>query len=124
MQLDQTYTYITSTNSRTRNNHDLPNTLYPSCLQTTMASRIFQLLMHTVPQNPLLQYSTRPSRFEVPPTSLTDCSSVQLSPVEEQNYVKTNCRILTSYTLPHAQKFNARERERVNHCDSHVPRPA
>ena len=61
---------------------DIPITLCPSCLQTTVASGIVQGLLQTVLQDPLLQYSTRPSSSEAPPTSLTDFSSVHLSPVK------------------------------------------
>ena len=43
---------------------------YPSCLQTTLASKIDHPSSHTVPQASFMQISTRPSSSKVPPTSL------------------------------------------------------
>ena len=39
-----------------------PKDVYPSCLQTTRASRLSQLLPHTVPHTLSMQISTLPSR--------------------------------------------------------------
>ena len=49
----------------------IPDDENPSCLQTTWASYELHESSHTVPQIPLTQTSTRPSRREEPPTSLT-----------------------------------------------------
>ena len=48
----------------------IPEVENPSCLQTTRASDELQKSSQTVPHLPLTQTSTRPSRAEVPPTSL------------------------------------------------------
>ena len=50
----------------------LPDDENPSCLQTTWASIELHRSSHTVPHTPLTQTSTRPSRDEEPPTSLTE----------------------------------------------------
>ena len=47
---------------------------YPSCLHTTVASRKSQPSSHTVPNDPLTHTSTLPSRYEFPPTNLTEPS--------------------------------------------------
>ena len=55
----------------------------PSCLQTTEASGLLQLLWHTVPQPLLMHTSTLPSYWEVPPTSWTSpCVQVAASTEE------------------------------------------
>ena len=48
-----------------------PVVAYPSCLQTTVASALFQRSSHTVPQALLMHTSTLPSYWVVPPTSWT-----------------------------------------------------
>ena len=55
----------------------VPTEENPACLQTTCASMELQWSSHTVPQVPLTQTSTRPSRRLEPPTSL-------ISPCVEQ----------------------------------------
>ena len=60
-----------------------PVVAYPSCLQTTVASGLLQLLWHTVPQALLMHTSTLPSYWEVPPTSWTSpCAQVAASTEE------------------------------------------
>ena len=46
-------------------------TLYPSCLHTTLASLLSQLLWHTVPHTPLMQISTLPALSRGPPAKRT-----------------------------------------------------
>ena len=54
---------------------NVPNSEYPSCLHTTLASSLSQPLSQIVPQEPLTQISTRPSLSYVDPESLTSPSS-------------------------------------------------
>ena len=52
-----------------------PESEYPSCLQTTLASLPLQKSSQTVPQALALHTSTRPSIWLTPPTSLTSPST-------------------------------------------------
>ena len=52
-----------------------PESAYPSCLQTTLASLPLQKSSQTVPQALALHTSTRPSIWLTPPTSLTSPST-------------------------------------------------
>ncbi len=68
----------------------LPVSLNPSCLHTTLASGAFQKSSQTVPHPSLLQTSTRPSYWFLPPTSLMSPS------VHSTTYTPTHKLIIES----------------------------
>ncbi len=64
----------------------LPALASPSCLHTTVASVMFQILLQIVPHSLLRQISTRPSVGNSPPTSLK-------SPLEHPEKFSSNISV-------------------------------